>query len=165
MRYDVASFAQELERRLHLQPKQGDRARSGGGTPVPNEELPRLAAQLIWLFRNVPGPSGRMMRTEDLAEWCTEQIGVPISAGYISSLRQGKQSNPSALRLGAIALAFSVPTDFFLRTEVEEQVRTLVEDLTREKRTEAESLLRSAATKGHEQELKIALGRQQPPEQ
>lgn len=142
---DMASFDRELRRRLALPTPEGEPHVASGGHAVSKEELPRLAEQLLWLFNNVPGPDGTLMRTEDLARWCSEEAGVAMRTGYLASLRQGQQSNPSAVKLGAIARGFSVPTDFFLRPEVEEHVRTVIEEITREKRAEAERRIRGTA--------------------
>lgn len=144
---DVASFVSELRRRLLLPGPTAQAHVTSGGRPVPKEELPRLAEQLVWLFNNIPGPRGELMRTEDLARWCTDEAGVAIRTGYLASLRQGQQSNPSAVKLGAIARAFSVPTDFFLRPEIEEEVRSVVEQITREKRVEAERRIREVTAR------------------
>lgn len=112
----------------------------GGGTV--GDGLDRLSEQLHWLSKNVPGPDGSVMTVADLSRWAERLTGVKVSEPYINAMRQGRQRNPSAQKLGAIAAVYSVPTDFFLRPEIEQQIRLLMKQLAQTRRDEAEELLR-----------------------
>lgn len=119
--------------------------------------LDGLAKQMHWLADNVPGPGGRLMTVAELSSWCERLTGVVVSEPYLKSLRQGRQTNPSALKLGAIAQVYSVPTDFFLRPEVERHVKELVSELTRARRAEASALL-STSDPSDDRRLRAIIG-------
>lgn len=126
-------------------------------------DLDRLSEQLHWLFDTVPGPAGRLMTTKEVAVGARQLAGVEVSETYINAMKQGRQRNPSAVKLGAIALVFSVPTDFFLRSDVERQVRLLMDELTRAKRAEAESLMDGAISADARRRLAASLDGSQRP--
>ncbi|WP_231988201.1 helix-turn-helix domain-containing protein [Nakamurella panacisegetis] len=78
---------------------------------------PRLpetfARKLSALFAStVRTATGDPWTNTTLAEAVTE-IGVPVVQSYISQLRHGKRTNPSADLVGAIASAFGVPVGYF----------------------------------------------------
>lgn len=122
------------------------------------ESLDRLGEQLRWLSEHVPGPDGSLLTVPEMCAWAERLAGVSISVPYASAMRQGRQRNPSAVKLGAIALVYSVPTDFFLRVDVEEEVKSLVLALSRAKRAEAEQLM-AAASGDYERRLRAAVAR------
>ena len=92
---------------------------------------PRLpqtfASKLTALFEvSVRTPSGDPWTNTAVADEVT-RLGVPTVQSYISQLRHGKRSNPSADLVGAIATAFGVPVGYFYSDDgVDQQEMRLV---------------------------------------
>lgn len=82
---------------------------------------PRLpqtfAGKLTALFEStVRTPTDERWTNTALAEAVTD-LGVPTVQSYISQLRHGKRSNPSADLVGAIATVLGVPVGYFYDDE------------------------------------------------
>lgn len=90
--------------------------------PEDDTGLPGLAERLNVLFSAVPSPSGELYTNASAARQLANR-GVPVSRAYLSALRSGQQTNPSARLVGAIASLFGVPVAFFF--EAEQATRTI----------------------------------------
>ena len=72
-----------------------------------------FASKLTTLFETVfRTPTGDLWTNTLLSQTVTG-LGVPTVQSYISQLRAGKRTNPSAKLVGAIATAFGVPVGYF----------------------------------------------------
>lgn len=91
-------------------------------TGVPDEGgIPGLADKLNHLFATVPKPGGGL-HTNDTAAQALNDAGVSVSSVYLSHLRLGRRTNPSARLLAAIAQVFGVPIAYFFDNDLEEKV-------------------------------------------
>ena len=84
--------------------------------------MPDLAERLDHLFRTVPRPGGRGLWSNEQAAAELAVQGTPMSAAYLSQLRNGKRDNPSARALGALAALFAVPITYFYDVETAEKI-------------------------------------------
>ncbi len=84
--------------------------------------LPDLAARLDHLFKTVPQPGGRGLWSNEQASVELARHGTPMSAAYLSQLRNGKRDNPSARHLNALAALFAVPISYFFDAETAEKI-------------------------------------------
>jgi transcriptional regulator with XRE-family HTH domain len=79
--------------------------------------IPHLAERLNALFTRVPQPGVNQLYSNDRAAKEISAKGVKVTGVYLSLLRSGKQNNPSARLLAAIADLFDVPIDYFFDDE------------------------------------------------
>lgn len=75
--------------------------------------IPHLADRLNALFARVPASGTSQLYSNDRAAKELGDAGVKVTGSYLSLLRSGKQRNPSARLLGAIADLFDVPVTYF----------------------------------------------------
>lgn len=80
--------------------------------PVSPEGMPNLTERLNQLIEVGPYRSNA-----ELVQ-ALRQVGADITPAYISILRSGKQTNPSARVLHALSLAFDVDPGFWFDAEV-----------------------------------------------
>lgn len=84
--------------------------------------MPDLADRLDHLFRTVPRPGGLSLWSNEQASVELARQGTPMSAAYLSQLRNGKRDNPSARHLNALASLFAVPISYFFDSDVAEKI-------------------------------------------
>lgn len=84
--------------------------------------VPGLADRLNHLFATVLRPNGRGPWTNEKAAAALHALGAGMSDGYLSQLRNGKKSNPSARHLAAISELFGVPVDYFFDSGTAERL-------------------------------------------
>lgn len=70
--------------------------------------MPGLADRLNELFRTVHRPGSTELWNNETAAAEISRTGPTVSAAYLSQLRTGKRSNPSARHLAALAGIFQV---------------------------------------------------------
>lgn len=87
--------------------------REGDSRSTPAFET-HFAERLNALFERIPRTAGttRRFSNEAVAEALKEH-GITASAGYISHLRTGRKSNPSARLVGGLAEVFGVDVGYF----------------------------------------------------
>lgn len=76
-------------------------------------EIPELAERMEMLFRQHPDPDGEIRSNYYVSHELRRRFGVVVSPQYISYLRSGRRTNPSAALLHAIASIFDVPITYF----------------------------------------------------
>lgn len=79
----------------------------------PDEGIPGLAEKLNHLFATVPRPDGQALWTNERAATALTEAGTVVSGAYLSLLRRGDRTNPSAKNLAAIARLFGVGMEYF----------------------------------------------------
>lgn len=84
--------------------------------------VPGLADRLNRLFASVSRPGGRGLWTNEKASSALHGMGAGMSGAYLSQLRNGKKTNPSARHLAAVAELFGVPMAYFFDMGAAEQV-------------------------------------------
>src|SRR5664279_255373 len=84
--------------------------------------VPGLADRLNRLFASVSRPGGRGLWTNEKASAALHGMGAGMSGAYLSQLRNGKKTNPSARHLAAVAELFGVPMAYFFDMGAAEQV-------------------------------------------
>jgi transcriptional regulator with XRE-family HTH domain len=84
----------------------------------PDEGIPGLAEKLNHLFATIPRPDGEALWTNERAAAALTEAGTDISGAYLSLLRLGHRTNPSAKHLAAIARLFGVPIEYFFNPEL-----------------------------------------------
>lgn len=84
--------------------------------------VPGLADRLNRLFASVSRPGGRGLWTNEKASVALHGMGAGMSGAYLSQLRNGKKTNPSARHLAAVAELFGVPMAYFFDMGAAEQV-------------------------------------------
>lgn len=75
--------------------------------------IPGLADRLNELFRTVHRPGSTELWNNETAAAVISRTGPAVSAAYLSQLRTGKRSNPSARHLAALAGILKVDIDSF----------------------------------------------------
>jgi transcriptional regulator with XRE-family HTH domain len=83
----------------------------------PDEGIPGLAEKLNHLFATVPRPDGEALWTNERAAAALTEAGTVVSGAYLSLLRLGNRTNPSAKNLAAIARLFGVPLEYFFNDD------------------------------------------------
>lgn len=78
-----------------------------------DEGIPHLADRLNVLFGRVPRRGGSQPYSNERAAEELGVAGVSVTGTYLSQLRSGKRSNPSAKLLMGIADLFDVPITYF----------------------------------------------------
>lgn len=81
-----------------------------------------LATRLDHLFRTVPRGAGQGLWSNEQASIELARLGTPMSAAYLSQLRNGKRDNPSARHLNALASLFAIPLSYFFDDEIAEKI-------------------------------------------
>lgn len=71
-----------------------------------------FAERLDHVMRTIPHPGGSRWTNIRMAH-ALRDVGVPASAPYVSQLRSGAKSNPSASYVGAFARVLGVPVAYF----------------------------------------------------
>lgn len=86
--------------------------------------LPDLAARLTFLFKFVPGPDGRLLKSNrQAADLLRKATGIAVSKTYVSQLRTGTRSNPSAVLIGALADLFGVQVTYFFDADIARDIQ------------------------------------------
>lgn len=84
--------------------------------------VPGLAGRLNHLFANTSQPGGHGSWTNEQVSGALHEMGAGISGAYLSQLRNGKKTNPSARHLAAVAALFGVPVAYFFDAPTAEQL-------------------------------------------
>lgn len=103
--------------------------------------VPGLAEKLNHLFANVPRSNGGGYHTNDTAAHALNEAGVAISSVYLSHMRSGRRTNPSARLLAAIAQMFGVPIAYFFNDELEQQINSELASLAALRDSEVKGLM------------------------
>lgn len=82
------------------------------------DDLPR---KLEFLVDNIAQPGGRGRYTNDAI--CKElaDLDVSVTPAYLSQLRRGQRSNPSARLINGLAQVFGVPMEYFFDNDERER--------------------------------------------
>lgn len=100
-----------------------------GGGQTQEGGLPHLAERLNILFARIPQRGATQPYTNDRAADELNVAGISVTGTYLSQLRSGKRSNPSARLLAGIADLFEVPIGYFFDADqaakIEEQLDAL----------------------------------------
>jgi transcriptional regulator with XRE-family HTH domain len=118
---DLTAGIEALQPIISLRRRRRERAEQVAREQQENG-LPRLGAQLNYLFETVPKPDGAGLWTNEEAAAAMTESGVSISAAYLSQLRTGKRDNPSARHLSGIANLFGVPLQYFMDPDVADPI-------------------------------------------
>lgn len=101
----------------------------GGNLPQETAGLPHLAERLNILFARIPRRGGTQPYSNERAAEELSTAGISVTGTYLSQLRSGKRTNPSARLLAGIAELFEVPIGYFFDADqaarVEEQLDAL----------------------------------------
>ena len=94
-----------------------------------SEGIPYFADRLNDLFRRIPRPeSTAPYSNEAVAEQLTAD-GVSVTGVYLSQLRAGRKTNPSARLVGGLAKFFGVPVGYFFDADEASAVREQLDRL------------------------------------
>lgn len=91
--------------------------------------IPHLAERLDALFVRVPRPGTEAPWSNDAVAEELSDRGVSVTAPYLSQLRSGKRTNPSARLLAGIADFFGVPLTYFFDDDEHKRVASQLENL------------------------------------
>lgn len=78
-----------------------------------DSDLPHLAERLNFLFAHLSRPGTNLRYTNDQAAAAIRESGGSTSGTYISQLRAGTRTNPSAALIQSLARLFDVPVGYF----------------------------------------------------
>lgn len=106
-----------------------------------SEGVPGLADKLNHLFATVPAPTRRGLYSNETAARELQERGIKVSSAHMSHLRSGKQDNPSAKLLAALADLFGVPIGYFFDTTIQNRVNSELDLLLAVKDSRAKSLM------------------------
>lgn len=91
--------------------------------------IPHLASRLDALFVRIPRPGTEAPWSNDaVAEELTAR-GINVTAPYLSQLRGGKRTNPSARLLAGIADFFGVPITYFFDDDEHARITSQLDNL------------------------------------
>lgn len=108
------------------------------------EGLPDLADRLNDLFARVPKPESTQPYSNDaVAEALTDQ-GVSVTGVYLSQIRNGRKTNPSARLLGGLAKFFGVPIAYFYEEDEAATIRGQLDALASVRNARVEGIMTRA---------------------
>lgn len=99
------------------------------GRVVADNRVPHLADRLNFLFAHIPRQEGEGTYSNEQAATALQDSGISATGTYISQMRAGTRTNPSAAILHGLARLFGVEISYFfdddVARQVEEQIATL----------------------------------------
>lgn len=94
-----------------------------------SEGIPDFADRLNDLFRRVPRPGGTTPYSNDAVAEELSANGISVTGVYLSQLRSGRKTNPSARLVGGLASFFGVPVTYFFDEQEAESIRSQLDAL------------------------------------
>lgn len=91
--------------------------------------IPHFADRLNDLFRRIPKPNSAAPYSNDAVAEELGAQGISVTGVYLSQLRSGRKTNPSARLVGGLAKFFGVPVTYFFDEDEAEAIRSQLDAL------------------------------------
>lgn len=91
--------------------------------------VPHFAERLNDLFRRVPRPGSTAPYSNDAVAEALTRDGVSVTSVYLSQLRSGRKTNPSARLVGGLASFFGVSVAYFFDEDEAAAIRDQLDKL------------------------------------
>lgn len=103
------------------------------------DDLPR---KLEYLVDNIGQPDGRGRYTNDAICRALAELDISATPAYLSLLRKGQRSNPSARLINGLAQVFGVPMEYFFdNPDQEKAINTQIEGLKKLREAHLQGLM------------------------